>query len=135
MKLKAEEFVDVIDEDELFKLKTDLHNGGNTLKNLVDKKLKEFENRKRKHCVTCGENLSEIGKDFTLLFGSDDFRKKASFCAQDCLEYLLIKLREIQLNDNKSSVMQETKQETNNIKQENNKINGNPSNNKINSNS
>ncbi len=93
MKLKAEDFIDVIDEDELYKLKNDLQSGGITIKKLVEDKLKNLEIKKRGSCFTCGENLMELDNSFTLLYGQEDFKKKVSFCAHDCLEYFLNQIK------------------------------------------
>ncbi|MBI3032291.1 hypothetical protein HYY69_02350 [Candidatus Woesearchaeota archaeon] len=93
MKLTAEDFIEVIDEEELYKLKTDLYNGSVALKKMVDSKLKQLEDKKRGFCNTCGEDLLELDGSFTLLFGPEDFKKKVSFCAHDCLEYFLNEIK------------------------------------------
>lgn len=89
MKLKVREMLEAIDDEDLHKLNNDLANGGVYLKKLVQDKLKEVERRKMTNCVTCGQSLGEREHAFTLLFGPEDFKKKASFCELDCLEYFL----------------------------------------------
>ncbi len=82
-----------LDEAELYKLKADLDHGAVHLKKLVVAKLKELEARSRGVCATCGSSLADAKKSYTLVFGPDGFKKKASFCELDCLEYFLSKLK------------------------------------------
>jgi rRNA maturation endonuclease Nob1 len=89
LKLKVREMIEAIDDDDLYKLQNDLSNGGVYLKKLVQDKIKQVENRKKTFCTTCGQSLEEREHAFTLLFGPEDFKKKASFCELDCLEYFL----------------------------------------------
>ena len=87
--------VEIINElpyDELVKIKNDLDYGGKHLKFLIDQKVKEFNTKKRSVCATCGTPLES--QSMTLIFGPDDFKKKASFCAPDCLKYFLKKIEE-----------------------------------------
>lgn len=68
---------------------------GNLAK-LINEKIKEFENRNfddNKICPTCGINLNEKNKKFTLIFGSEDFKKKAVFDEIDCLSFFIEKLK------------------------------------------
>ncbi|RMF54774.1 hypothetical protein D6745_04190 [Candidatus Woesearchaeota archaeon] len=76
--------------EELIKMKKDLDYGGKHLKHLVNLKIEEFKTKKRSVCATCGAPLGS--HNMTLIFGPDDFKKKASFCAPDCLKYFLKKI-------------------------------------------
>jgi len=48
MNILIKEFIDSIDEEELYKLQYDLSKGSIALKKTVEEKIKEIENRKRK---------------------------------------------------------------------------------------
>jgi hypothetical protein len=86
-----------IDHEDLMKLRQDLDKGGIHLKNLIEKQIKENEKKHEAYCSTCNINIDpQQVNNFTLLFGPEDFRKKASFCGLDCLEYFLGKLKKIE---------------------------------------
>lgn len=85
-----------LDHRELMKLKKDLRHGGIYLKNLVREMVKENEKKNNGHCVICGEKINQLDiNNYTLLWGPEDFKKKASFCAIDCLKYFLTKLEDV----------------------------------------
>ncbi len=94
MEKKINEILNKVDHDELLKIKKDIESGGSALKKIVDEKLKEVEARECRVCVSCGQEINPYaGEIFTLVFGPADFRKRASFCAIDCLEYFLEHLK------------------------------------------
>jgi hypothetical protein len=93
MKYKLRDMLDTIEEEDLYKMRQDLSKGGIYLKKLIDEKLKENEIAKNGFCITCGEDLAKKPTSYTLIFGPDDFKKKAAFCEIDCLEYFLGSLR------------------------------------------
>lgn len=87
--------IESLDEDDLKLIKKDLEVGN--IERLISKKLQEKkETDFNKVCPVC---QSEIGEEnMTLIFGPKGLRKKASFCAIDCLEYFLNRIK----NDNKN---------------------------------
>ena len=90
MDRKFEEFLGALKYDEVLDIKQDLSCGGTRVKNIVNKKLKEFENNHRKTCSNCFNQINpESTNSYTLIFGPEDFKKKATFCASDCLTYFL----------------------------------------------
>ncbi|MBI4454061.1 hypothetical protein HY636_05450 [Candidatus Woesearchaeota archaeon] len=93
MNILIKEFIDSIDEEELYKLQYDLSKGSIALKKTVEDKVKEIENRKRKYCAVCGEELVEKEGVYTLIFPHENLTKKASFCATDCMEFFLGRLK------------------------------------------
>lgn len=93
MNILIKEFIDSIDEEELYKLQYDLSKGSIALKKTVEEKIKEVENRKRKYCAVCGEELAEKEGVYTLIFPHENLTKKASFCATDCMEFFLAKVK------------------------------------------
>jgi hypothetical protein len=96
MAYKVKDLVPGLEYEDLLKLKRDLEKGGLHIKKLVDETLKEKEKEHTKYCAVC---MSEIDprspNTYTLLFGPHDFKKKASFCGLDCLEYFVSNLRRI----------------------------------------
>ncbi len=84
-----------MDYNELMGIKIDLEGGGMQLRKLVTQKIKEKEKLHEKRCAVCSSEIDCYGTgNYTLLFGPEDFKKKASFCAIDCLEYFLSRMKE-----------------------------------------
>lgn len=93
MGVRIKDVLDTIDEDDLYKMQMDLSKGGVHLKKLVEEKIKDNEASKSGFCVTCGENIGNKPESYTLIFGPEDFKKKALFCELDCLQYFLSGLK------------------------------------------
>jgi len=104
VKFKVRDIVDSIEEEDLYKMQADLAKGGVYLKKIIDDKLKEVKNQKLGHCATCGQALEAKESTFTLLFGPEDFKKKASFCETDCLEYFLAGMKDVNLEVKKNGI-------------------------------
>ncbi|MBU0666656.1 MAG: hypothetical protein ABIC91_06275 [Nanoarchaeota archaeon] len=62
----------------------------NKIEILINKQLEKFKNG-NKVCPVCNTLIQE--GDLTLFFGPIGLRKQATFCATDCLEYFLTKLK------------------------------------------
>jgi hypothetical protein len=83
--------INEMDEHELAMIKRDLEMG--SLKKIVDQKIiDKKEEDWNKVCPVCHTPISN--GSMTLIFGPPDLRKKASFCAVDCLEYFIDKLKD-----------------------------------------
>lgn len=96
MNIKLRELVTALEYEELIKIARDLDKGAVHLKKLVDDTMKEKETIHRKVCSECNAEINtEIQTSYTLIFGPSDFRKKATFCALDCLGYFLEQLKEL----------------------------------------
>ena len=95
MTYRFEDILHTIDEDDLYNIQKDLADGGIILKQIIDARVKQLENKKRSICATCGETIQTKEHTYTLVFGPEDFKKKASFCEIDCLEYFLAGLRKL----------------------------------------
>ncbi|MBN2459357.1 hypothetical protein JXB28_03670 [Candidatus Woesearchaeota archaeon] len=79
-----------LDEEDLNLIKKDLEAGN--IERLINKKLQEKKEKDfNKVCPVCQASIQDEG--LTLIFGPKDFRKKATFCAMDCLEYFLDKIK------------------------------------------
>lgn len=93
MAKRMEEAIAELEFNELIRLKKDLDNGAVDLRKTLQQRIRYREFLHEHHCHTC---LAEIDPHhthtFTLIFGSSDFRKKASFCALDCMRYFLAQL-------------------------------------------
>ena len=90
MKNKLRDVVNTLDFDELIKMRNDIDGGSIHLKNLVDQEIKKNEQVHEQHCCVCSNSIHpEDTNNFTLVFGPESFRKKATFCAIDCLQYFL----------------------------------------------
>ncbi len=93
MRMTINEFIEAVDEDELYKLQFDLSNGSPGLKTLISEKIKKVENLPKKVCAVCGEELVDKEGVFSLIFTHDKLKKKASFCAIDCMEFFVSKIK------------------------------------------
>lgn len=90
------EIVPGLEHDELVKVKKDLDTGGIHLRKLIDSQIKKNEKEHEQYCSTCQARIDpESTTTYTLIFGPDSFKKKATFCATDCLEYFLSQVKQI----------------------------------------
>ena len=105
MSRRFEEIMDILDYNELMRFKSDLDSGAITLKKLLEEKIKKKLKEHEKICATCSSEMSFYKtSNYTLVFGPDDFKKKASFCGLDCLEYFIIKLKNMKTNPKEDNV-------------------------------
>jgi len=96
MAKRFEDMIDVLDYNELMRLKGDLDSGAIALKRLMEEKIRKKLKEHERTCATCSNTLNFYkSSNYTLIFGPDDFKKKASFCGLDCLEYFTTKLKEL----------------------------------------
>jgi len=93
----SEDLLDIIGKmsyDELKTVERDLSMGIPLMKSLVTNRMQELETS-GKSCAVCGGNLGGKDNVFTLVFGPAGLKRKASFCAIDCLGYFIDRLKEI----------------------------------------
>ena len=96
MGMHFEHLLDALSYEELQGLKKDLDQQGLATKRSVEEKIKKKLKEHEKICATCSNTLNFYkSNNYTIVFGPDDFKKKASFCGLDCLEYFIIKLKEM----------------------------------------
>lgn len=89
-------FLESLEHYELVNLKQELEKGTLDVAKAIQGKISEHEKRHSSCCATCSNALDPYNtNNYTLIFGPEDFRKKASFCGLDCLEYFLIKLKQM----------------------------------------
>ena len=96
MEKKLKEIVDNLEHEDLIKLQKDLEEEeGMHVKKLVSEKIQQLEDSEKAICAVCGKPINPYYTEhYKLIFGPRDFRKKASFCALDCMEYFLKNLRD-----------------------------------------
>ncbi len=93
---RVRDVIELLDYDELIKLKKDIEGGGLHLHKLVSSKIKEIELAHKTYCSYCGNKTDQTKtNNYTLVFGPYDFRKKATFCGVDCMESFIEKLKEL----------------------------------------
>ncbi|MFO8015642.1 MAG: hypothetical protein R6U32_00915 [Candidatus Woesearchaeota archaeon] len=96
MKRRFEEVLDMIEFNELVNMKRDIDKGGTEIEGLISRKLKEEIKKHDVRCTTCQARIDPYStSNFTLVFGPEDLKKKATFCALDCLEYFLENLKDL----------------------------------------
>ena len=96
MSKKVSEIVDMLNYEELVDLQRDLFGGGGSIKQVVNNRIKEVNDSQTKVCATCGGTVNlSVNHEYTLIFGPKDLKKRASFCAVDCLEYFFVQLKQL----------------------------------------
>tara|TARA_Y100000310_G_scaffold94955_1_gene92799 strand:- start:35438 stop:35734 length:297 start_codon:yes stop_codon:yes gene_type:complete len=89
-------FLGSLEHYELVKLKKGLEKGTIDFEKEIQDRIKEHEKRHSKFCATCSNTLDHYNpNNYTIIFGPEDFRKKASFCGLDCLEYFMINMKQM----------------------------------------
>ena len=86
-----------MDYNDLTMLKNDIQTGSFDFNSLLKNTIKEKQKEHAKYCSVCGKELDPTENNFTIMFGPSDFKKKASFCALDCLEYFILKMKNVKL--------------------------------------
>jgi len=93
---RFEKFLSTLDHYELVRLEKEIEKGDLDVIKEIRGNIKDLEKRHSNSCTTCSNTLDPYNtNNYTIIFGPDDFRKKASFCGLDCLEYFLIKLKQM----------------------------------------
>lgn len=96
MSKKVGDALGQLNYEELVELQRDLFAGGASIKQLVSNKIKELNDSQTRVCATCGGTVNlSVNHEYTLIFGPKDLKKRASFCAVDCLEYFFIQLKQL----------------------------------------
>lgn len=96
MKRRFAEVVEMIEFNELVNMKRDIDKGGHETNRIITQVIKEELKKHNTYCTTCSARIDPYNtSNFTLIFGPDDLKKKASFCALDCMEYFLQNLKDL----------------------------------------
>ena len=95
MQKRLKDIIHTIDYYELLKIKKDLDHGGIHLTKFIENEIKERQKQHHTYCTTCDTDIDPHSSTTqTLIFGSEDFKKKATFCGKDCLQYFLKNIEE-----------------------------------------
>ena len=90
MKLKMKDAIGSMDYHDLVELHEDLDKGGHVTRELVKSVILEKEKELGKLCHICQSEIDPHSTtNYTLLLGPEGLRRKASFCAIDCLKYFI----------------------------------------------
>jgi hypothetical protein len=93
---RLKKFLGNLEHYELIRLKQDIDKGNLNIEKEIKDSIREKERNHSSLCATCTNILDTYNSNnYTIIFGREDFKKKASFCGLDCLEYFLIKLKQI----------------------------------------
>lgn len=92
--MQTQQIKDIISNlsiDDLKILRDDLKSQNYTLK-LINEIIEKHE-QSSKVCASCGSKIDPFSETkMVLTFGSQDFERRAYFCAYDCMSYFLEKL-------------------------------------------
>lgn len=93
MKLKLNDAISSMDYPDLVDLNEDLMEGGHSTRKLVEQKIVEKEKALGKVCAVCQSEMDPHStNNYTILLGPEGLRRKASFCALDCLKFFIADL-------------------------------------------
>ncbi|MEK6886493.1 MAG: hypothetical protein AABW88_01555 [Nanoarchaeota archaeon] len=102
MKHKFKEFLENLDYNQVLDLKKQFKEKDSMIKEVLTNHIDVIERINSRVCATCGNQLNSETKNLSLHFGPEDFKKKASFCAFDCLEFFLQQLKSIEMKKEKA---------------------------------
>jgi hypothetical protein len=95
-KKNLREALSALEYEELINLQKDLYSGGQGIRQLISNKIKEISTLESRNCATCGSLINlKVENEFTLIFGTAEVKKRASFCALDCMEYFTAGLKQL----------------------------------------
>lgn len=101
MKHKFKEFLEGLDYNEVLDFQKQMKSKESTIRTVLSNHIDVIERINSRVCATCGNELNQQ-KALVLHFGPEDFKKKASFCAFDCLEFFLEQLKNIEMKKEKA---------------------------------
>ena len=98
MKRRLREVIDLLEYEELIRVKNDLNKGGDGIRILVENRMKTELKKQNQFCTTCASKIEpESNTRFSLTFGPEELKRTVSFCAMDCLEYFLNEIKKIKI--------------------------------------
>lgn len=97
MAMQIQQIKDIVSNmsiDDLKILRDDLKTQNYTLK-LINEIIEKHE-QSNKICASCGNKIDPFSENkMVLTFGSQDFERRAHFCAIDCMSYFMEKYKKI----------------------------------------
>ena len=104
MKYKFKEFLETLEYNELLDFQKQIKEKESLMRTLLSDHINVMERISARVCATCGNELNLHSKNLTLHFGPEDFKKKASFCAFDCLDFFLDQLKTLEIKKAKQTI-------------------------------
>lgn len=102
---KVRAAIEALGFEDLVSIQKDILTGSNRIKTLVADKLRQIEEEETRICATCGNNINiKTAENFTLLFGPPDLKKRANFCALDCMEYFTAGFKRLRAKKAKANI-------------------------------
>ncbi|MGM5484376.1 MAG: hypothetical protein ACQEP1_00710 [Nanobdellota archaeon] len=95
MKHRVSTILNTMRHDDLLELKREVNEGRFDFNSLLEDTIRQKEKEHEKVCSMCGNGIKPQENNYTIMFGPDDFKKKATFCGQDCMSYFMDKMKEI----------------------------------------
>lgn len=93
LKLKIDDAINSLDYEDLVKLNQDLREGGHGLRSMVEQNIVKKEAESGKMCHVCHSDIDPHSpQNFTITLGPEGLRRRASFCALDCLKFFITNL-------------------------------------------
>lgn len=93
MKLKLKDAIGSMEYHDLVELHEDLREGGHSTRKLVEQRIVEKEKEMGRLCAVCNSEIDPHStSNYTVLLGPEGLRRKASFCALDCLKFFISNL-------------------------------------------
>jgi hypothetical protein len=102
---KVREAIEALGYEDLVSIQKDILTGSNRIKSIVADKLRQIEEEETRICATCGNSINvKVAENFTLVFGPPDLKKRAHFCALDCMQYFLAGFKKLQEKKAKANI-------------------------------
>ncbi len=99
MEMMIRNLLETMGHHDLVSLRQNVQKGNFNFNTLLKNTITMKENENVKYCSMCGNDLEpQSTSNYTIMFGPEGFKKKASFCALDCMEFFVGKLKEIKNN-------------------------------------
>ncbi|MFT4310542.1 MAG: hypothetical protein ACMXYC_02830 [Candidatus Woesearchaeota archaeon] len=84
MNITVQDLVKALSYEQVEKMLHDVQHGSLHIKRLLQARKNELLTTHKSICATCGCPMHDA--QFTLVFGDASLKRKASFCALDCLQ-------------------------------------------------
>lgn len=81
----ASSILTALSYEQLAYLQEELKMPNNYFSYSVNQKMRELQTTQTKNCASCGSIFGEAHNPYTLVFGNNGLKKRASFCGLDCL--------------------------------------------------
>lgn len=106
MEMRIRSILQTMEHHDLVRLNQKIQKGNFDFNSILKDTIALKEKEHVKYCSVCGNDLDPNSTtNYTIMFGPEDFKKKASFCALDCMEFFISKLKG--MNKSRESVEQE----------------------------